>query len=58
MLLCKDSVDDVIYNKAYETTWEECSLREWLNNEFYNSFSESEKTAIVLCKNENPNNSR
>lgn len=61
MLFCEESVDKRVYNKGWDsdkTTWEECSLREWLNNDFYNSFSESEKAAIILCTNENPDNSQ
>lgn len=30
-----------------EITWENCSLREYLNNEFYNSFTEREKDTII-----------
>ena len=37
-----------------ETTWEKCSLRAWLNKEFYESaFSEEEKKAILLTPLEN-----
>lgn len=39
-------------------TWETCSLRKWLNEDFYNSaFSEEEKTAMSEVNLENPDNS-
>lgn len=38
-------------------TWEQCYLRERLNNEFYNSaFTQSEKSGILLTHNTNPDN--
>ena len=41
-------IDKKPYNNDFSTTsWEECSLRSWLNNEFYNlAFSEEEKARI------------
>lgn len=46
------------YDKsAKDVTWETCSLRKWLNNDFYNAaFSENEKQAIPLTTNKNPKN--
>ena len=41
-----------------EITWENCSLREYLNNEFYNSFTEREKDTIIEVTNENPDNQK
>lgn len=54
---------DVIAFRAYhdilaDITWEECSLRKWLNEDFYNSaFTEEEKAAIkeTLVVNNNKN---
>lgn len=51
--LLKDSEGKVItkrYNDDSEkgATWENCSLRQWLNHEFYNdAFTESEKKGII-----------
>lgn len=48
--------------KAYNTdfrdiTWEECSLRKWLNGEFYeSSFNSQEKVLIEEMTNSNPYN--
>lgn len=51
-------LDCKLYNKQYvKTTWSECSLREWLNDDFYNTaFSDSEKSIIQTVKNSNPDN--
>ncbi|MCL2158730.1 MAG: DUF6273 domain-containing protein [Oscillospiraceae bacterium] len=54
--------DKVIEKRAYNTeskdiTWEKCTLRKYLNNEFYNSFDAAEKALIVettLKTNDNP----
>lgn len=43
-------------NKA--VTWETCSLRKWLNEDFYNSaFNEEEQAAMSKVNLENPDNS-
>ncbi len=44
------------HNKYVDITWAECSLREYLNNEFYNRFSEEERARIVPVLNKNPDN--
>ena len=44
------------HNKYVEITWAECSLREYLNTEFYDNFSEVEKKRIVPVINKNPDN--
>jgi hypothetical protein len=52
----------VITDKPYhqpggEITWENCTLRrDYLNNEFYNSFSTSDKKRIIETPNCNPDN--
>lgn len=51
-LMCKKPVAKMVYNKGIdsdETTWDECSLRKWLNDDFYNNFSDSEKEVIMLA---------
>jgi hypothetical protein len=52
LLISKYSVVQRPYNDELEfTTWERCSLRKWLNVDFYNSaFSEEEKERIILKK--------
>ncbi len=54
--------DRIIANKAYNdsittTTWKDCTLRAWLNNDFYNSaFSNDEKAMIKDTNITNENN--
>ncbi len=54
--------EKLIDSQAYhyydeDSTWENCSLRNWLNNEFYNLvFSKSEKSSIKYTYLNNENN--
>ena len=52
-LLCQGPVADMPYNDIKtDITWENCSVRRWLNEDFYNSkFSDGEKAAIVTSHN-------
>ncbi len=56
LLLSKYALDCKKYNETYtDITWENCTLRSWLNNDFYNTaFSSSDKKRIVTAHNENP----
>ncbi len=57
-LLCKDIVENRAYNdKKTDITWEKCTLRKWLNEDFYNGFTDDEKTMIAKTKCENKHNS-
>ncbi len=47
-----------INDEFTDVTWETCTLRKWMNNDFYNSaFSEDEKNHIQLVKLSNINDS-
>ena len=54
--------EEPVCNRAYhdeleDITWEHCSLRKWLNEEYYEkTFSEEEKAAMLRCKLQNPDN--
>lgn len=50
LLLSEKILDSKGYNNEYaKVTWETCSLRAWLNDDFYNnSFSDAEKAIILL----------
>ena len=50
LLISKYGLDTQQYNEEYvDITWEECTLRAWLNAEFYNAaFSAEEQAAILL----------
>ena len=55
LLLSKYGLDAVPYNKEYiAITWEQCTLRAWLNDEFLNkAFSAKEQTAILVTNVDN-----
>lgn len=55
LLLSKYVLDSVQYHqKDMDITWEECSLRAWLNSTFLNeAFSETEQAAIILTEMDN-----
>jgi hypothetical protein len=44
------------YNSAFKTKWAECNLRTYLNDQFYNSFNESDKSRILQTKVKNKPN--
>ncbi len=49
MLISKYGLDSLPFDKLHKAdTWENCSLREWLNTEFYNkAFNDRERKAIL-----------
>lgn len=51
-LLADQALDYKVYNEeGTNVTWETCTLRKWLNNEFYNTaFNSSEQAAIKTVK--------
>ena len=55
LLLSKYGLDAVPYNNKKENvTWESCSLRSWLNNDFINkAFSSAEKKALQMTQLDN-----
>ena len=47
------------YQENYEAiTWEECTLRKWLNKDFYNTFTPKEQARIMETHLENPDNKK
>ena len=56
LLLSRYGLNGIWYNTdRVEVTWEDCSLRRWLNTDFYNTaFDDIEKGQIVQMTNENP----
>ena len=56
-LLMKDILERKNYNDSWTAvTWATCSLRTYLNGEFYNSFDADDKAKIALTHNTNPKN--
>ncbi|MCR5137090.1 MAG: leucine-rich repeat protein [Oscillospiraceae bacterium] len=60
LLIAEKPVCEKDYNDQWaDTTWEQCSLRAWLNGEYYEkTFSEEEKAAILECELKNPDKPR
>lgn len=58
LVISRYGLDCKKYNETYTAvTWEICSLRSWLNSEFYNTaFSDSEKASIRTTTISNPDN--
>lgn len=55
LIITEHMIDQQPYNNyAGDVTWADCSLREYLNGEFYNKFSKAEQSRInpVLVKND------
>ncbi len=55
LLISLYALDTKPYNEVYgEITWEECSLRRWLNDTFFSAaFSKEEQQAVVLNHTDN-----
>ncbi len=58
LVISKYILDSKPYNETWDNvTWEICTLRKWLNKDFYDSaFNDSEKNKIVNTKISNPDN--
>lgn len=57
LILADKPVGKQAYNKqCEEVTWETCTLRKWLNEDYYNNLSEAERSMIVEVENDNPDN--
>ena len=55
LIITRYSIDCKRYHESYENiTWQDCTLRKWLNNDFINSaFNEEERDLILEVKNQN-----
>ncbi len=57
LIITEGIIERRAYHNTYKNiTWSECSLRKYLNEEFYNKFSEEERLKIMPVINKNPNN--
>jgi len=57
LLLSQDIIEQRPYNTEWaDVTWENCSLRNYLNSSFYGSFNEGDRSRIALTRNTNPDN--
>ena len=55
ILIITEEIIDIrdYHNETGDITWAECSLRTYLNGEYYNNFNESEKERIIQVTNIN-----
>jgi hypothetical protein len=59
LLLTKDVIGQRAYNVRDEKiTWENCTLRQWLNQDFYNTFTDAQKNSIAETAVINEDNSK
>lgn len=58
LLISRYGLDVKPYNEEYvDITWEKCTLRTWLNGDFYNrAFNDSEQSAVLLTNVDNSKN--
>jgi len=57
LLITKDIVELRPFNLEYtDVKWESCTLRRYLNGEFYNKFNVAEQARIIETKNSNKDN--
>lgn len=57
LIITEDIIELRWYHKEFvDITWADCELRKHLNNEFYQTFSQEEKTRIITVENSNPDN--
>ena len=57
LIISEGIIEQRSYHEAYtDITWAECSLREYLNGEFYNKFNTAEKSRIIPVLNKNYDN--
>ncbi len=57
LLITECIIDQRPYHSVYkDTTWADCTLRHYLNHEFYATFSEDEQARILPTLNHTPDN--
>ena len=57
LIMTEDMIGQYPYNNcAGDVTWADCSLRKYLNGEFYNNFTMAEQSRILPVLNKNQDN--
>lgn len=57
LIITECIIEQRAYHNAYKNiTWADCSLRKYLNGEFYNKFDAIDKARIIPVLNKNPDN--
>lgn len=57
LIITEYIIEQRAYHNAYkDITWSDCSLRKYLNGEFYDKFTLTDKSRIIAVLNKNPDN--
>jgi hypothetical protein len=57
LIITEEIIEQRAYHDAYkDITWADCSLRKYLNDEFYDKFTVADKSRIIPIINKNPDN--
>lgn len=57
LVITEEIIEQRAYHDAYkDITWADCSLRKYLNGEFYDKFTAADKSRIIPVLNKNPDN--
>lgn len=57
LIITESIIEENSYHKEYKhITWADCSLRKYLNNEFYNNFDINDRNRIIPVVNKNHDN--
>lgn len=57
LIITENIIEHRSYHDAYkDITWADCSLRKYLNGEFYDKFNDADKSRIIPVLNKNPDN--
>jgi len=57
LIITEYIIEQRVYHDAYkDITWADCSLRKYLNGEFYDKFNMADKSRIIPVINKNPDN--
>lgn len=57
LVITEEIIEQRSYHEVYkDITWAECSLRKYLNGEFYDKFTATDQSRIIPVINKNPDN--
>lgn len=57
LIITEEIIEQRAYHDTYkDITWADCSLRKYLNGEFYDKFNMADKSRIISVINKNPDN--
>jgi len=57
LIITEEIIEQRAYHDIYkDTTWADCGLRKYLNSEFYDKFTETDRSKIIPVTNKNLDN--